>query len=172
MCESCGAATDAYGRHLPPLQPDGFTAPSLAADALVLRVGNGGAEVLLIRRGQDPDRGRLALPGGFVEYGENPDDCVLRELAEETGLDGRDPHPLNIAGHPQRDPRKHVVSIIYLVEVSVDAIAVAGDDAAEIVWTGIDALPTADDETWAFDHGRIIHDALLHPWVIEQRDTA
>lgn len=167
-CESCGAATDAYGRHLPPQQPDGFTAPSLAVDALVLRKGEYVPEILLIRRGQDPDRGCLALPGGFVEYGENPDDSVLRELAEETGLTGRDPHPLTIAGHPQRDPRKHVVSVIYLVEVSTDDVAIAGDDAAEIIWSRISDLPPIHDEAWAFDHGQIVHDALQHPWVIKQ----
>ncbi len=167
-CDSCGAATDPYGRHLPPPQPDGFTVPSLAVDALVLRKGDDSPELLLIRRGQEPDCGQLALPGGFVEYGENPDDSVLRELAEETGLTGRNPHPLTIAGHPQRDPRKHVVSIVYLVEVSIDDVAVAGDDAAEVVWSRISALPTIHDNAWAFDHGHIVHDVLQHPWVIKQ----
>jgi len=168
LCQSCGAAIDAHGRHLPPSQPDGFTAPSLATDALVLRTGSEGCEVLLIRRGQDPNRGCLALPGGFVEYGEDPKDCVLRELVEETGLKGRNPRHIWSSGHPLRDSRKHVVSLIYLVDAPADTIAIAGDDAAEIVWTRIDELPGVDDESWSFDHGQIIHDALQHPWVIGQ----
>ena len=56
--------------------------PALAVDAAVRR----GDEVLLIQRGNEPWKGAWALPGGFVDYGEDPTDAVLRELEEETGL--------------------------------------------------------------------------------------
>ena len=166
-CKACGAAVDDYGRYIPQKQPDGFTAPSIATDAFVLRRMEEGYELLLIRRGCNPDQGCLALPGGFVEYGENPESSVLRELVEETGLRGVNPRPIGVAGNPLRDPRKHVISVIYLVEVPVVNDAVAGDDAAEIVWTRIGTLPLVNDEVWAFDHGSITHDALQHPLVIE-----
>ena len=56
--------------------------PALAVDAAVRR----GNEVLLIQRGNEPWKGAWALPGGFVDYGEDPRDAVLRELEEETGV--------------------------------------------------------------------------------------
>ena len=54
---------------------------ALAVDAAVRR----GDQVLLIQRGNEPWKGAWALPGGFVDYGEDPTDAVLRELQEETG---------------------------------------------------------------------------------------
>ena len=59
---------------------DGFRNPSLAVDAICLR--NNLAEVLLIRRGRMPWQGKLAFPGGFVDYGEHPETAALRELRE------------------------------------------------------------------------------------------
>ena len=58
--------------------------PSLAVDAIALRDGLQGVQVLLITRGFPPWEGRLAFPGGFVEIGEDPETAVLRELSEET----------------------------------------------------------------------------------------
>jgi 8-oxo-dGTP diphosphatase len=46
-------------------------------------------EILLVKRGIEPDKGRWALPSGFIEVGETPEEAVLRELKEETGLKGR-----------------------------------------------------------------------------------
>ena len=74
--------------------------PSLAVDAICLR--NNLAEVLLIRRGRMPWKGKLAFPGGFVDYGENPETAALRELREECGIDGRDPQLYAVKGRPDR----------------------------------------------------------------------
>lgn len=46
-------------------------------------------ELLLVRRGAEPGLGKWCLPGGFQETGETPEQCMLRELLEETGLSGR-----------------------------------------------------------------------------------
>ena len=99
--------------------------PALAVDAAVRR----GDQVLLIQRGNEPWKGAWALPGGFVDYGEDPTDAVLRELQEETGLNGRIIRLLDAKGDPNRDPRKHIVSIVYLIEAEGEPVG--GDDAAD-----------------------------------------
>ena len=98
---------------------DGFRNPALAVDAIAIRERADVVEVLLIRRGHPPYQGRLAFPGGFVDVGEDPEIAVLRELFEETGVLGSDPKLFAVRGDPGRDPRKHIVSIFYLVSVNL-----------------------------------------------------
>ena len=69
----------------------------------------------MITRGRDPFKGSLAFPGGFVDYNEDPEHCVVRELKEETGVEGSNVELVTVSGRPGRDPRGHVVSIIYKV---------------------------------------------------------
>ena len=124
---------DACGR-------DGYSNPAVAVDAVALREGESGTEVLLIRRGGEPWKGRLAFPGGFVDYGEDPAHAVLRELEEEAGVDGFDPGALAIHGDPDRDPRKHIIALFYLVDVDPEAMPRGGDDAADAAWVPIAGL--------------------------------
>ena len=105
---------------------NGWLNPALAVDAAVQR----GNEILLIQRKFPPMVGYWGLPGGFVERDEDPLIAVLRELEEETNLIGTNPELLMVMGDPSRDPRKHIVSIVYLV-TAPDGEPVAGDDAAD-----------------------------------------
>ena len=106
---------------------NGWLNPALAADAAVRR----GDSVLLIQRKFPPMQGSWALPGGFVDQGEDPINAAVRELEEETGLKGTEPTLLMVMGDPVRDPRKHIVSIVYEITVSEDQTPCAGDDAAD-----------------------------------------
>lgn len=90
--------------------------------------------VLLITRGKDPFKGCYAFPGGFVDYGEDPEDACIRELKEECLIEGKTPELICVAGNPKRDPRKHVVSIVYHVDVDPSHEVKAGDDAASVQW--------------------------------------
>jgi len=130
---------------------EGFRNPSLAVDAICLR--DDGTEVLLIRRGHAPWEGRLAFPGGFVNYGEDPEIAVLRELLEETGVEGRNPQLYAVKGSPDRDPRKHIVSIFYMIHVDAESEPEAGDDAAEAEWVKMNSIVSEDI---AGDHFDII----------------
>ncbi len=130
-----------------------FRSPSLAVDAISLRDGENGLQVLLITRGFPPWQGRLAFPGGFVDIGEDPERAVIRELYEETGVEGRDPVMFAVRGDPDRDPRKHIVSIFYLVKVDADANPLAGDDASHAEWIDLSELRS---EEVAGDHFSII----------------
>ncbi len=54
--------------------------PLLAADAIAMKEGKDGKEILMITRLKDPQKGTLALPGGHVDYGEDPIVGCVREL--------------------------------------------------------------------------------------------
>ena len=69
--------------------------PRAGADALVQ---NQRGEVLLVRRADD---GRWAMPGGWVDPGETPEQAVVREVAEETGLQVSAPRLVHTAQRPQ-----------------------------------------------------------------------
>lgn len=84
----------------------------------------------MITRKNNPYKGFIAFPGGFIEYNEEPSKGCLRELEEETNLKGQSCELITVKGEPERDPRQHTVSIFYKVEVSEDAEPKAGDDAA------------------------------------------
>ena len=130
---------------------NGWLNPALAADSAVRR----GDEVLLIQRKFPPMQGAWAFPGGFVDRGEDPHDAALRELQEETGLIGTDAKLLMVMGDPDRDPRKHIVSIVYEIEVTEDQIPQAGDDAQDARFWPIETLLAGEVE-FAGDHLTIL----------------
>tara|TARA_Y100001935_G_scaffold250378_1_gene250410 strand:- start:29 stop:475 length:447 start_codon:yes stop_codon:yes gene_type:complete len=133
---------------------DSYRSPSVVVDAVATRDTDTGTEVLLIRRGQDPCKGMLAFPGGFVEYGEDPEDAVRRELLEETGIVGTNPVSIAVHGEPTRDPRKHVIALFYRVQVDPDSVPTAGDDASEAYWIPLNQVTERDI---AGDHILIIN---------------
>jgi 8-oxo-dGTP diphosphatase len=121
----------------------------------------GGRSVLMIRRGGDPFRGMLALPGGFVDDGETVEQAALRELEEETGV-ALEAGELRLAGvysQPGRDPRGWTVSVLFRIDLAERPDAQHGDDAAAVEWVSVeDALA---QPTWfAFDHDRMLRDQL------------
>ena len=134
---------------------NGWLNPALAADAAVRR----GDSVLLIQRKHPPMAGAWAVPGGFVDQGEDPVLAALRELEEETGLRGTNPRLLMVMGDPDRDPRKHIVSIVYEIEVSEDQHPKAGDDAADAKFWPIEKVLSGDVEL-AGDHLDILTEWL------------
>src|SRR5688572_258868 len=87
----------------------------VAVDLVVLTVRSGELCALVVRRGIEPHAGRLALPGGFVEPGEDLADAAVRELGEEAGIGRLRAHLEQLAtyGKPDRDPRGRVVSVAY-----------------------------------------------------------
>ena len=134
---------------------DDYQNPSVTVDAVATREGTEGLELLMIKRGKEPQEweGMWAFPGGFVDYGEDPEDAVIRELLEETGVVGKYPLALTILGKPGRDPRKHCVGLFYLVEVDSDSEPVGGDDAIDAQWVPIHQL---EQENVAGDHSEVI----------------
>ncbi|HKZ98813.1 MAG TPA: NUDIX hydrolase [Thermoplasmata archaeon] len=128
--------------------PASLRGPRVAVDGIVTREGR----IVAVIRGNEPFRGRAALPGGFVELGERAEDAVVREVREETGLEARVVRLVGVYSDPARDPRGHVLSVVYELEAVRGALA-AGSDAARVILVDPDAPPAM-----AFDHARILAD--------------
>ena len=102
--------------------------PVVGVGAVCVRDGR----LLLVQRGRGVARGTWSVPGGRVEHGELLTAAVVRELAEETGLRGRVQRLCGVAERIGAD--HHFVILDYWVEVGADQEAVAGDDAAAVMW--------------------------------------
>jgi 8-oxo-dGTP diphosphatase len=128
-----------------------YPRPALTVDvAIVTREDQ--PKVLLIRRKKEPFALSWALPGGFVDENERLIDAAKRELVEETGVTVADLEQLYTAGDPGRDPRGWTVSVVYLAQVDSNTVKpVAADDAGEVGWFPLDALPPL-----AFDHAMLL----------------
>lgn len=127
--------------------------PIPTVDAIIQRE----SEILLIRRKKDPFANMLALPGGFVNDNEKVEEAIVREIREESTLEIKLLDILGVYSDPKRDPRKHIMTTVFIAEIIGDkhTEAVAADDASEIVW--ID-LASSEKYTFGFDHKKIIND--------------
>jgi ADP-ribose pyrophosphatase YjhB (NUDIX family) len=104
--------------------------------------------IVLIKR-KNPPHG-WALPGGFVDYGESLEEAAVREAKEETDLDVKLTEQFHTYSDPERDPRHHSISTVYIAKTK--GIPQAKDDAIEIGIFNEFSLP---DEI-AFDHRSIL----------------
>jgi 8-oxo-dGTP diphosphatase len=130
-----------------------YPRPALTADCVVITKGEM-PEVLLIQRGDEPYKGQWAFPGGFMEMDETTEECAIRELKEETGLELSELHQIGVYSKVDRDPRGRTVTVAYLAVVD-STIAVEGqDDAAKAEWWPLTTPPSL-----AFDHEDILKDA-------------
>jgi len=94
------------------------------------------------------------LPGGFVDYGESTEDAAIREAKEETSIDVELERLFNVYSEPDRDPRRHTVSIVYLAHGNFDD-ARADDDAKDI---GVYSFNDLKEMKLAFDHDKILNE--------------
>lgn len=125
----------------------------LTCDAVVFTIKNNQLLVLLIKRGNEPFKGKYALPGGIVDEGEEVDNAANRELYEETGI-VTDLFFNSVYSSVKRDPRKRSVSFAYIGLVTPATNLCPGDDAKDAKWFFVNELPEL-----GFDHEKIIIDA-------------
>ncbi len=126
-----------------------FANPSPTTDVIIHDPARG---IVLIRR-VNPPLG-YALPGGFIDEGEQAEQAARREMREETGLDVRLLGVLGVYSRPDRDPRFHTLSVVFVGSVDGDAEPVGGDDADSAAFYPLDGIPAS----LAFDHADIIRD--------------
>lgn len=114
---------------------------------IIIEIAGG---IVLIQR-KNPPYG-WALPGGFVDYGEDLESAAIREAKEETGLDITLLKQFHTYSDPDRDPRFHTISTVYIARA--DGNPIGGDDASEAKVFAQNNLP----EDIVFDHKDIIED--------------
>ncbi|GAA1018907.1 hypothetical protein Aple_025420 [Acrocarpospora pleiomorpha] len=132
------------------------------ADIVIFTIRLGRLHVLLVKRGTDPFRGKLALPGGFVRPGESLEDTAMRELKEETGLDssGIRLRQLHTYSHPQRDPRGRIVTTAFLAIAPNLPEVTGATDAYRADWVEVEESLWQNGGRLAFDHGVILQEGL------------
>ena len=109
--------------------------------------------VVLILRKNEPQG--WALPGGFVDAGEELGAACRREAREETGLDVQLVAQLFTYSDPRRDPRKHTISTVYACSVAAAVEPEGADDAREARWFSEAEIPW---DRLCFDHAEILRD--------------
>lgn len=134
-CPNCGMVTETYRNPVPTID-------------IIIEMGKG--KIVLILRKNEPVG--WAIPGGFVDYGESLEEAAVREAKEETSLDVTLVQQMHTYSKPDRDPRHHTISTVYIA--TGKGIPKAADDAAEVGLFTEDTLPSPI----MFDHSRILAD--------------
>ena len=134
LCPHCGKVVEKYRNPFPTVD-------------VIIEVEGG---IVLIQR-KNPPYG-WALPGGFVDYGESLEEAAIREAKEETSLDVELVSQLGAYSDPDRDPRQHTISVVFLAKSKGKPIA--SDDALKVGIFDTDSLPAE----LAFDHSKILKD--------------
>lgn len=114
---------------------------------IIIEINDG---IVLIER-VNPPYG-WALPGGFVDYGESLEHAAVREAKEETSLDVELTEQFHSYSDPNRDPRQHTITTVFIAKAS--GTPKAADDAKTIGIFGKNGIP----QQLAFDHAQIIGD--------------
>ncbi len=107
--------------------------PVVGVGAVIIKEG----KIALIKRGNEPSKGKWTIPGGLVELAESPEQAVIREGEEETGLTVDNPTLIDVVSNVDLDEqgkvKYHYVIIDYLVHVK-SGTAKAASDAEELRW--------------------------------------
>ena len=113
--------------------------PVVGIGAVIINQG----KIALIKRGNEPSKGKWTIPGGLVELGESLEAAVIRETKEEVCLDVENPCLIGVVDNVDLDEqgkvKYHYVIIDYLVHVKSGTIK-AASDAAELRWVPFDEV--------------------------------
>lgn len=135
-CPHCGKSFEVYAN------------PKPTVDVIIYDPVKG---VVIIRRKNIPHG--YALPGGFIDEGESAENAARREMKEETNLDVKLIGLLGVYSHPDRDPRQHTLSVVFVGKAADPGQLKAGDDAGAAAFYPLDDLPSPI----TFDHSKILN---------------
>ena len=163
------AVTDREGT---PYDPGAFPPFAVTVDVLVFSMIDRALSILLVERGVEPYRGHWALPGGFVRPEESLEAAARRELDEETGVSSVPVlRQLGAYGDPERDPRMRVVTVAWTALLASPPAPAGGTDAAQARHVAVSRV-VRGRLPLAFDHRRIVRDAVAELAVLIERSPA
>lgn len=129
---------------------------SLSIDCVIFGFNEGELKILLIKRAGEPQKGKWALPGGFVGKNENLNDSAKRILEELTGLKNIYMEQFHSFGDVKRYPLHRVVSIAYYALIKIDAYRIRpAANAEEVKWFPVSKVPRL-----VFDHNEILKEGF------------
>jgi len=99
--------------------------------------------LLMIRRAVNPQKGKWALPAGYIDYDEEPHEAAAREVREETGLEVHIKQVIDVLGRDTSLGAKASIVILFEGEI-VGGTPIAQDDASEVAFFALDDIPTDD----------------------------
>jgi len=132
---------------------------AVTVDGAVITIRNNSPHVLLAKRAKDPFGGEWSLPGGFKRPGESLDEAITRQLLEKVGVDISDAwvRQLKAYGHPHRDPRPNVVTVVFVVLIADLTGFSPGRDVTDLELVDLAEAASGLPPT-AFDHAAILED--------------
>lgn len=126
--------------------------PAVSTNVVVFTLRDDKLKLLLVRRRSEPFKGMWALPGGYVEAGEDLDDSAMRALEDSTGVAGVYLEQLYTFGAPERDPRERAISVAYYALVPSEKLQLrTAYDTEAVGWFALNEL-----EPLAFDHNEMV----------------
>ena len=125
----------------------------ITVDTVILTLKDNSLKVLLVKRDNEPFKGKWAIPGGYVKMSENLDEAAMRILKEKTNVDNIYLEQLYTFGDPLRHPVSRVITCAYFALIRAEDVDVMTDE--NVAWHKVDDLPQL-----AFDHKEIIQYSL------------
>lgn len=145
--------------YLQQYDPSRFPSPLVTVDSVLFTIADQALSVLLVQRARQPQQGRWALPGGFIdiEKDESTHATALRKLTEKTGVSPSWLEQLETFSGPTRDPRGWSLTAAWFALIAWVDCQPHIASVSDAKWVPVSALPNTE---LAFDHREIIQAAL------------
>ena len=131
---------------------------ALSIDCLIFGFQKGRLDILLVKHAKGISKGKWALPGGWITYGESVDTAANRILKSLTGISNIYLEQLKTFGEPNRYPTKRVITISYFALINEEHYSlIPGFTASDVQWFNIHEIPELP-----YDHTGILHFGFAH----------
>lgn len=136
-----------------------YDIPLVSVDIAIFTLHDDAMKVLLVKRADFPQKGRWALPGGFVDVKKDRDlrETALRKLRDKTSVSAPYLEQMESVGSATRDPRGWSVTVVYFALIPYHALTPSQAAAEEVSWVPVEQ---ALAQKLAFDHADLLERAL------------